>query len=127
MALLGAPAAGATRTVVVDPIASKRALALELGATAAVDPSAGDVVASVTEAAGGPGVEYAIEAAGSAAAFTTAIAATAPGGTAVAVGLWRAGRLPVERLVSGTISLDELNPAFDRLANGEAVRTICRL
>jgi alcohol dehydrogenase len=41
--------------------------------------------------------------------------------------LWRAGRLPVERLISGSVSLDELNPAFDRLANGEAVRTICRL
>ncbi len=168
MALLGALAAGATRTIVVDPIPAKRALALELGATAAFDPAAGDVVASIGEAAGGPGVEYAIEAAGSAAAFATAIAATAPGGTAVAVGLsrpgttltvpygplvvrettvrgsfmgssvarrdipryidlWRAGRLPVERLVSGTVSLDELNPAFDRLANGEAVRTVCRL
>lgn len=167
MALLGALAAGATETIVVDPIAAKRTLALELGASAAFDP-AGDVVAQIAEAAGGPGVEFAIEAAGSAAAFASAIAATAPGGTAVTVGLsrrgatvdlpygplvvgektvrgsfmgssvarrdipryiglWRAGRLPVERLVSGSVSLDELNPAFDRLASGEAVRTICRI
>jgi alcohol dehydrogenase len=43
------------------------------------------------------------------------------------IGLWRAGRLPLERLVSGSVSLDDLNPAFDRLANGEVVRTVCRL
>jgi len=35
--------AGATETIVVDPIAAKRTLALELGASAAFDP-AGDVV-----------------------------------------------------------------------------------
>jgi alcohol dehydrogenase len=39
--------------------------------------------------------------------------------------LWRSGRLPVERLLSGTIGLDGLNAAFDRLAAGEIVRTMC--
>jgi Zn-dependent alcohol dehydrogenase len=33
----------------------------------------------------------------------------------------------VERLVSGSVSLDGLNAAFDRLANGEAVRTLCAM
>lgn len=166
MALLGALAAGATQTFVVDPIAAKRTLALELGATAAFDPSAGDIAAQIADGASATGVDFAIEAAGSAPAFEAAIASTAAGGTAVAVGLsrkganvavpygalvvgektvrgsfmgssvarrdipryialWRAGRLPVERLVSGTVALDGLNPAFDRLANGEAVRTLC--
>jgi Zn-dependent alcohol dehydrogenase len=168
MALLGALAAGATQTFVVDPIAAKRQLALGLGATAAFDPATGDVTARIAETLGTAGVEFAIEAAGSATAFEAAIAATAAGGTAVAVGLsrkganvavpygplvvgektvrgsfmgssvarrdipryialWRAGRLPVERLVSGSVSLDGLNAAFDRLANGEAVRTLCTM
>ena len=93
-----------------------------------------------------------IEAAGSARAFETALALTAPGGTTVTVGLpapdarasvsplqltaeartvigsylgsavpsrdipryvelWRAGRLPLERLVSSRIRLDELDAA----------------
>jgi alcohol dehydrogenase len=38
------------------------------------------------------------------------------------VGWWRAGRLPVESLVSATISLDEINDGMDRLADGHAVR-----
>jgi Zn-dependent alcohol dehydrogenase len=29
--------------------------------------------------------------------------------------------------VSGTVSLDGLNAAFDRLVNGEAVRTLCTM
>jgi alcohol dehydrogenase len=38
------------------------------------------------------------------------------------VGLYRAGRLPVDRLLTHTIALDEVNEGFDRLAAGEAVR-----
>ncbi|GAA1396274.1 alcohol dehydrogenase catalytic domain-containing protein [Pseudonocardia kongjuensis] len=38
------------------------------------------------------------------------------------VELWRSGRLPVERLVSDTIGLDDLNRAMDNLAGGTAVR-----
>lgn len=40
------------------------------------------------------------------------------------VELWRAGRLPVESLVSSTISLDDINVAMDRLADGTAVRQL---
>jgi alcohol dehydrogenase len=38
------------------------------------------------------------------------------------VELYQAGRLPVERLLTHTIALDEVNEGFDRLARGEAVR-----
>jgi alcohol dehydrogenase len=38
------------------------------------------------------------------------------------VALQQAGRLPVERLLTHRIGLDELNEGFDRLASGEAVR-----
>jgi alcohol dehydrogenase len=40
------------------------------------------------------------------------------------VGLWRAGRLPVEKLVSSTITLDEINAGMDQLADGHAVRQL---
>jgi Zn-dependent alcohol dehydrogenase len=38
------------------------------------------------------------------------------------VSLYRAGLLPVDRLLTHTIGLDEVNEGFDRLASGEAVR-----
>lgn len=40
------------------------------------------------------------------------------------VELWRAGRLPVEKLVSSTITLDNINAAMDQLADGHAVRQL---
>jgi alcohol dehydrogenase len=40
--------------------------------------------------------------------------------------LYQAGLLPVDLLLSRTIALDEINPAFDTLARGEAVRQIIR-
>jgi len=40
------------------------------------------------------------------------------------VALWRQGRLPIDRLVSGTLRLDGINEAFDRLADGAAVRQV---
>jgi alcohol dehydrogenase len=38
------------------------------------------------------------------------------------IGLWRAGRLPVEKLMSSTIELSDLNEAMDALAAGQAIR-----
>lgn len=40
------------------------------------------------------------------------------------VDMWRSGRLPVEQLVSSTITLDEINEGMDQLADGNAVRQI---
>ena len=40
------------------------------------------------------------------------------------VALYRQGRLPVDRLMSGTLRLDQINEGFDRLASGEAVRQV---
>ncbi|WP_332656793.1 zinc-dependent alcohol dehydrogenase family protein [Brevundimonas sp.] len=40
------------------------------------------------------------------------------------VRLYREGRLPVDRLLSGTIPLERINEAFDALADGAAVRTV---
>lgn len=38
--------------------------------------------------------------------------------------LWREGRLPLERLVSRTITLDEINEGMDALASGEVIRQV---
>ena len=40
------------------------------------------------------------------------------------IALYRAGRLPVDRLLSGTLRLEEINAGFDRLHRGEAVRQV---
>ena len=40
------------------------------------------------------------------------------------IGLHRQGRLPVERLVSGTLALDGINAAMDALADGRTVRQV---
>jgi alcohol dehydrogenase len=139
---------------------------MELGATAAVDPAAGEVAAQVRAALGGRGARYAIEAVGNAKVLEDAFAATGNGGTTVAVGLpraeatsaiphsllvrqdrtlkgsfmgssvprrdipryialWRSGKLPVERLITGTIGLDQLNESLDALAEGRVVRSVC--
>jgi alcohol dehydrogenase len=42
----------------------------------------------------------------------------------VFVDMWRAGRLPVEKLISGTLALEDVNEGMDRLAEGLAVRQI---
>ena len=167
MALLGARVAGASTIVVVDPVAAKREFALEMGATAVVDPALGDAGETVREIAG-LGVQYAFETAGNVHALEAAYASTGVGGTTVAVGLpradataaiphsltvreertlrgsfmgsavprrdiprylalWRAGRLPVEKLVSATFALDAINEAFDALAEGKVIRSVCTL
>lgn len=40
---------------------------------------------------------------------------------------YRAGKLPVDRLLSERIRLDEINAAFDRLAEGKTVRQVVQL
>jgi alcohol dehydrogenase len=40
------------------------------------------------------------------------------------IALYRAGKLPVNKLMSARIGLDDINQAFDRLASGEAVRQV---
>lgn len=150
--------AGTGREVIaVDTVPEKIKAALELGATSAYTP------AEVAEQ--GILAEVVIEAAGNVRAFETAVAATAPGGTTVTVGLpapdarasisplglvaqgrsiigsylgsavpsrdipqyvemWREGRLPVERLVSSRIRLEDINSAMDELAAGHALRQV---
>nr|WP_063018638.1 NAD(P)-dependent alcohol dehydrogenase [Nocardia niwae] len=72
--------------VVVEPSPARRALALELGATAALDPAADDIVPAIRKLTGG-GATHALDTTGSARVLAAAVAAAAIGGTVVAVGL----------------------------------------
>jgi alcohol dehydrogenase len=161
-AVLGAVAAGAQPIIAIDPVPAKRALALELGATVAVDPAeAHDAILAAT----GGGADVVIETAGKAVVLAAAYKATRRGGRTVTVGLpnpaemlsipavslvgdgktlmgsymgssipsrdvpryirlWRAGRLPVERLLTSTSPLSDINRLLDELASGAAIRQI---
>ncbi|WP_293897653.1 zinc-binding dehydrogenase [Phenylobacterium sp.] len=160
--LLGAMVAGAEPIVAIDPFPWKRQLALELGATVAVDPS--EAAAAIAAVPGG-GVDVAIETAGKAEVLVQAYRATKRGGRTVTVGLpnpaemlsipavslvgdgktlagsymgssipsrdvpryialWRAGRLPVDRLLTSVSPLSEINRLMDELASGGAIRQI---
>jgi alcohol dehydrogenase len=78
-ALLTAIALGCDHVVAVDGLAAKRARALELGATTALSP---DELST-----SGVRCDVVVEAAGNARALEAAVAATAPGGRTVTVGL----------------------------------------
>lgn len=96
--VMGARLAGAATIIVIEPVASKRELALEVGATA----TAGEAnLEAILDLAPG-GVDYAFEAAGVPTLAELAFAVTRPGGTIVAVGIPPAGasvRLPGPELV----------------------------
>ena len=83
--LLGATAAGASRTIVVDVDDEKLRHAASLGATDVVRPRDGDVVEQLRELTDG-GVDYAFEAIGNVEAMAQAVAALRPAGTAVIIG-----------------------------------------
>jgi L-iditol 2-dehydrogenase len=61
------------RAIAVDPLAPRRAVAMALGADAALDPGDGDVAERVKELTGGRGADVVLEASGSPAAMATAL------------------------------------------------------
>jgi Zn-dependent alcohol dehydrogenase len=83
--VLGAALVSAHPIIAVDPVGSKRELALELGATHAVDPDAEDPVAAVRRIVS-DGVDHAFEALGAPAVAEQAFASTRTGGTTVLIG-----------------------------------------
>lgn len=94
----GARIAGAKTIVAVDPVASKRALALELGATHAIDPATEDPARAVRKIARG-GVDYAFEAVGRPETIRTIWSMLRTAGLGVVVGV---PRVDAEvRLVTG--------------------------
>ncbi|MBV8562827.1 MAG: alcohol dehydrogenase catalytic domain-containing protein [Actinobacteria bacterium] len=83
----GARLAGAERIVAVDVAPEKLAVAEELGATDAVDGTAGDAVDQVRELTGGVGVDFAFSAIGAPVGLDQAVRMCAYAGTATLVGI----------------------------------------
>jgi S-(hydroxymethyl)glutathione dehydrogenase/alcohol dehydrogenase len=83
----GARVAGAAQVIAVEPIAARRALAGELGATDLVDPADGDPVEQVRALTGGRGADHALEAAGRIAAMEQAFQMARNAGTVVFTGV----------------------------------------
>jgi S-(hydroxymethyl)glutathione dehydrogenase / alcohol dehydrogenase len=77
--------AGAGRIIAVDPMPEKRALAMKLGATDAIDANDGSA-ANILEMTKG-GVDHAIEAVGRPASAATAVGSLKRGGTATILGM----------------------------------------
>lgn len=77
--------AGAGRIIAVDPMPEKRALAMKLGATDAIEANDGSAAAIVEMTKGG--VDHAIEAVGRPASAATTVGALKRGGTATILGM----------------------------------------
>jgi S-(hydroxymethyl)glutathione dehydrogenase/alcohol dehydrogenase len=87
----GARLAGAGRIIAVEPIAWRREMAGELGATDLVDPANGDPIEQVRALTGGRGADYVLEAAGATAAQEQALPTARRAGTVVLTGVERLG------------------------------------
>lgn len=164
-AVMAARLSGARHIVAVEPEATKRSLALDLGATHAVDPSIDDVSDVVRGLTGGDGADVAIEAAGRTELTELAFGLTRRAGTIVCVGvpavgatvalpgpdlvrhekvvtgslygscrphvdmprildLYAEGRLPLDRLVTRTYALDDINAGFTDMVAGRLARGV---
>jgi alcohol dehydrogenase len=112
-ATLGARLRGASLIVGVDPLASRREVAVRFGASLTIDPTTEDVVARLRELTGGRGVDVAIEALGRQATFEAALRSIRPGGVLSSLGVY-SGKLvaPYEALYAG-------------LGNQQIVTTLC--
>ncbi|WKG05294.1 NAD(P)-dependent alcohol dehydrogenase [Mycolicibacterium sp. HK-90] len=84
-AVMGARISGCDTIIAVDPIAQRRALASELGATVAIDPTAVDAAATVLELTGG--VAAVLDTTARPDVLAAAIGVLRPRGTLALVGL----------------------------------------
>ena len=86
-AVMGLALTGASQVIVVDIHPRRLQLARELGATDVLDAREGDVGEAVARLTGGRGLNGAIETSGNVIVLKSAIAALAPAGTCVVIGV----------------------------------------
>ncbi|MFE3198509.1 zinc-binding dehydrogenase [Embleya sp. NPDC059237] len=89
-AVQAARIAGATQIIAIDPIAHRRDIAVQLGATDILDPTATPIVEAVLKLSDG-GVDHAIEAVGQATTAAEAFAMLRPAGQATVLGMMPPG------------------------------------
>jgi len=127
--------AGAGVVLTVDPLESRRRLALALGADGALEPG-GDLVEQVLEATDGRGADVAVEASGAGEALQDAVESVAAEGTVV-VASWYGGK-PVTLALGGNFhrgrvtlrssQVGMLNPALSpRWDHARRTRTVVEL
>jgi len=102
-AVMAAKHRGCCRIVLVEPFARRRALALELGATDAVDPAQDDVMAQL-RAIGPDGFEYILESSGNEGAMAAALGSLASHGMLGLVGVPRSADIALPVNVAGLIT-----------------------
>jgi aryl-alcohol dehydrogenase len=85
-AVMGAVIQGCSMIILVEPMAARRALGLELGATHALDPREGDVVANIREILPS-GANYAVDTSGAIPAIESGLQALGMRGTLALVGV----------------------------------------
>ncbi len=110
-AVMAARLAGADTLVAIDPISSRRDMAVRLGATATIDPAETDVVEEVQEITGGSGANVCLVAAssvvrtGSRSLADVAFEVVAKGGQITFVGLTGDHTANFNRLISKEFSV----------------------
>ena len=166
-AVMGAAIQGCGTIVVVEPHASRRTLALQLGATHVIDPADCPDLAAAVRAILPSGMDYAFDTTGRPEILTAVMAALAPKGVLGIVGIpppgtpmpgdlgavltfgqtvrgiiegdsdpdvflpvlidhWRAGRLPLEKLVEA-FPFDQINHAIRAQHDGDCVKVVLTL
>lgn len=90
-AVMAARLCGCAIIVAVDPVASRRELALELGATHAIDPKADNPVEKIQALTGGAGVMYSLECTGLPAVVRQAVESLTLTGICGVMGVSRLG------------------------------------
>ncbi|MFD7868579.1 alcohol dehydrogenase catalytic domain-containing protein [Streptomyces sp. NPDC059783] len=124
-AVMGARAAGAAQIVAIDPVASRRAWAVDFGATAAVAPD--EVKDAVDTYTGGLGFDHVIEAVGRPATVRSAYETARQGGTVCLVGVGGfEDMVPVnllelfvsaKRIIPSVYGGDDVTRTYDRIIN----------
>ncbi|MFI7167160.1 alcohol dehydrogenase catalytic domain-containing protein [Rhodococcus erythropolis] len=155
-AVMGAVVAGAARVIAIDPMESRRALALTVGASESAAPEDLDDLHDldvVIDAVGAPATVASAWKAVRRGGTVTVVGAGRPnqvveinayelfhddkkitgsfhGGISMhrdlpmLVGLWRNGRLPIEKLIDSTADLTKINEAIEAQQSGEALRVV---
>jgi Zn-dependent alcohol dehydrogenase len=121
----GARIAGAAQIIVSDPVAERREVALGVGATDAVDPSAEDVAKAARKLSDG-GVDYAFDAVGNTALAAAGVVATVPGGAIVLVGA-PPGTARLDGVSAGQLVVQEKRLLGCMLGSAQSARDIPRL
>jgi NADPH:quinone reductase-like Zn-dependent oxidoreductase len=85
--VMGAVIQGCRTIIVVEPHAARRALAMELGATHVIDPTASPDLAAAVRAIEAQGVDYAFDTTGRGDTLTAIMGALAPKGVLGIVGI----------------------------------------